>query len=86
MCCTGFAQAGIGAICEDQWSEALLLLDVGRIHELHGEFGAVEGVDLDIKIAAHASAYIKDCGLRQGIVGADPASFEAEPHGYVQLP
>jgi hypothetical protein len=60
MCCTGFAQAGIGAICEDQRSETLLLLDIGRIHELHGEFGTVEGVDLDISIAAHASPYVID--------------------------
>jgi hypothetical protein len=60
VCGTCFAKTGIGAICEDQWSETLLLLDIGRIHELHGEFGTVEGVNLDISIAAHASANVID--------------------------
>ena len=49
-------------------------------------FCTVEGVNLDISIAAHAFAYVKDRGLCQGIVGPESSLFDAESHGYVYLP
>jgi hypothetical protein len=49
VCGTGFAQTCIGTICEDQWSESFLLLDVASIHELHSEFLYRRGRELGYK-------------------------------------